>query len=129
MRVIWLFFILLFIGLNGFVYGQDNSKPKVKCEYLLYLPEDYSNQTDTFPLLIYLHGGSMCGDNLEKLKVYGLPKLIDSGNQYDFIIASPQCPSDTYWSRIDWFDSLYQELNSKYRIDKNRQYLDKRRWT
>jgi len=123
MKENWIYFVLLFIGINVYVYGQDNSNPKVKCDYLLYLPEDYSNKTDTFPLLIYLHGGLMRGDNLEKLKVYGLPKLIDSGNQYDFIIASPQCPNDTYWSKIDWFDNLYQDLTGKYRIDKDRIYV------
>jgi len=123
MKVNSLIFILIFLGLSSIVCGQNNSKPKIWCDYLLYLPENYSNQTDSFPLLIYLHGGSMRGDNLEKLKVYGLPKLIDSGNQYEFIIASPQCPNDTYWSRINWFDSLNHELNSKYRIDKNRIYV------
>jgi predicted peptidase len=123
MKVVWLYFILLMIGLVNNVYGQDDPKTKVKCNYLLYLPEDYLNQTDTFPLLIYLHGGSMRGDNLDKIKGYGLPKLIDNGNQYNLIIASPQCPNDTYWSKIDWFDNLYKELNGKYRIDKNRIYV------
>lgn len=41
----------------------------------------------------------------------------------EFIIASPQCPDNTYWSQIDWFDSLYKDLTSKYRIDMDRIYV------
>jgi predicted peptidase len=124
MRDKLLYFVFLFLGISSTIFAQvDNSKPKINCNYLLYLPQDYENQSDKFPLIIYLHGGSMRGDNLEKLKTYGLPKLIENGNQYYFIIVSPQCPENTYWSRINWFDSLYQEMNSKYRIDISRIYV------
>jgi predicted peptidase len=118
---ILLAFFVLGFKING--YSQVDTKPKVKCDYLSYLPKDYTNRTDSFPLIIYLHGGSQRGKDLNKLKGYGLPYLIDKGNDYDFIIASPQCPDNTYWSRIDWFDSLYQDLTSKYRIDMDRIYV------
>lgn len=117
-------YILMFIiCLYIFILPQENPKPKIKCNYLLYLPESYQNDTAAIPLLIYLHGGSHRGNDLNKLKGYGLPSLIDKGHNYNFIIASPQCPDTTYWSRVDWFDSLYNELTSKYRIDKNRVYV------
>lgn len=74
-------------------------------------------------MIIYLHGGSQRGKDLNKLKAYGLPYLIDKGNNYDFIIVSPQCPDNKYWTGINWFDSLYNDLNLKYRIDKNRIYV------
>ncbi len=118
--IILIFFIL---GFSIDIFSQINTKPKVKCNYLLYLPKDYNSHNDSFPLIIYLHGGSQRGKDLNKLKAYGLPYLIDKGNNYDFIIASPQCPDTTYWSRIDWLDSLYQDLTMKYRIDTNRVYV------
>jgi predicted peptidase len=52
-----------------------------------------------------------------------LPCLIDKGHSYDFIIASPQCLDNTYWSKINWFDSLYLDLSSKHWIDKRRIYV------
>jgi predicted peptidase len=119
----WILLVFFVLGFRINGYSQVDTKPKVKCDYLLYLPKDYTNQPDSFPLLIYLHGGSQRGKDLNKLKGYGLPYLIDKGNDYDFIIASPQCPDNTYWSRIDWFDSLYQDLTSKYRIDMDRIYV------
>jgi predicted peptidase len=118
-----IYLIVLFIGIGGCIYPQNSVKPKIKCNYLLYQPKEYSNGTDSLPLVIYLHGGSQRGSDLNKLKTYGLPYLIDKGHNYNFIIAMPQCPDTTYWSRINWFDLLYQELTSKYRIDKNRIYV------
>jgi predicted peptidase len=119
-QILIVFFVL---GFSINVYSQVDTKPKVECDYLLYQPKDYTNRNDSFPLIIYLHGGSQRGKDLNKLKGYGLPYLIDKGNDYNFIIASPQCPDNTYWSRIDWFGSLYQDLTSKYRIDMNRVYV------
>jgi predicted peptidase len=118
--------VILFFLIFGFsmdMFPQNDTKPKVKCDYLLYFPKDYKISNDSFPLIIYLHGGSQRGKDLDKLKAYGLPYLIDEGHNYDFIVASPQCPDNTYWSRIDWFDSLYVDLISRYRIDKNRIYV------
>jgi predicted peptidase len=123
MRIRLIYFIVFLIGLNTYVYSQSNTKPKITCNYLLYLPKDYVNRKDSFPLIIYLHGGSQRGKDLNKLKRYGLPYLIDKGNNYDFIIASPQCPDSLLWSRINWFEPLYQELRLKYRIDTHRIYV------
>jgi len=76
------------LGFGIDIFSQSNTKPKIKCDYLLYLPADYLNQNDSFPLIIYFHSGSQRGKNLNKLKGYGLPYLIDQGHTYNFIIAS-----------------------------------------
>ncbi|WP_229239410.1 carboxylesterase family protein [Emticicia agri] len=76
-----------------------------------------------YPLVIYLHGSSHRGNDLNKLKGYGLPYVIDKGKEFNFIVASPQCPGGKYWSTENWFDSLYAELTTKYRIDADRVYL------
>lgn len=98
-------------------------KLKVNYKYLTYLPKNYHTDTSTHPLVIYLHGGSQKGDNLEKLKIYGLPYLVDQGKEFDFVMVAPQCPEGRYWSTENWFDSLYNEITSNYRIDKSRVYV------
>lgn len=115
----------LLVGLSYNSYSQvDKSNKKiVQYDYMIYKPIDYSvNQQDSFPILIYLHGGSQRGKDLELLKGYGLPKLVEEGKDFDFIIVSPQCPTDRYWTTENWFDSLYHDLEAKYRIDKTRIY-------
>lgn len=105
----------------GYIHSQE--KIKADYNYLLYLPKDYSEQTKNYPLVIYLHGGSHTGNDLDKLKEYGLPYLVDIGNDFDFIIASPQCPSNKYWSSDEWFEPLYGKIVSEYRVDTNKVYL------
>jgi predicted peptidase len=51
-----------------------------------------------------------------------LPKLIDEGRNFDCIVVSPQCPIDKYWTTEHWFDSLYADLQVKYRIGTVRIY-------
>ena len=99
------------------------AKARKKYEYLLYLPKQYKADKKAYPLVIYLHGGGQKGNDLNKLKTYGLPQLVDQGREFNFIIASPQCPDDKFWSTDNWFDSLYAELTTKYRVDPKRVYL------
>lgn len=113
--------LLLFFNIRS--NAQTGSKPKANYPYLLYLPEEYSTKAANFPLVIYLGGGSQRGNDLNKLKSYGIPFYIEEGHTYPFIIASPQCPGDKYWTTENWFDSLYIDLTSKYRIDTTRIYV------
>lgn len=39
------------------------------------------------------------------------------------IMVAPQCTEGRYWSTKNWFDSLYNEVISNYRIDKSRVYV------
>ncbi|WP_233789461.1 alpha/beta hydrolase-fold protein [Sphingobacterium sp. HMA12] len=98
-------------------------KPKANYKHLTYLPKSYNTDKSKYPLVIYLHGGSQKGNNLEKLKIYGLPYLVDQRKEFDFIMVAPQCPEGKYWSTENWFDSLYDEVTSKYRVDKSRVYV------
>ena len=104
--------------------GGTVVKDNTAYRYLLYLPKDYNkNSPRKWPVMFYLHGKSRRGYNLEKLKTYGPPYLINRGWHFPFIIVSPQCPPDRIWSTDDWFPSLFQVLSNKYRIDINRVYL------
>ncbi|MBD0258032.1 MAG: prolyl oligopeptidase family serine peptidase [Cytophagales bacterium] len=118
-----LLFACLLLASSPCCQAQTGGKAKGKYEYLLYVPKDYSQQTHKYPLLIYLHGGSQRGNDLNKLKTYGLPHLVEQGREFPFIIASPQCPEGKYWSTEDWFDALYRELTAAYRIDKRSVYV------
>lgn len=98
-------------------------KQKVNYKHLTDLPKNYNTDTSKYPLVIYLHGGSQKGNDLEKLKIYGLPYLVDQGKDFDFVMVAPQCPEGRYWSTENCFDSLYNEVTANYRIDKSRVYV------
>jgi pimeloyl-ACP methyl ester carboxylesterase len=107
-----------------FNHGLNQNPQKVNYRFLSYLPKDYNSDTlKGWPLIIYLHGGSDRGNNLKKLYSQGIPDQIYRGREFPFIIISPQCPEHIRWSTENWFESLFNETKTKYRIDTDRVYL------
>lgn len=90
--------------------------------YLLYLPDNYDKMKSQWPLLIFLHGAGERGKDLEKVKLHGPPKLIESGTSFPFIVLSPQCPEGTWWE-VDRLIQLFETIIQKYYIDHERIYL------
>jgi predicted peptidase len=96
----------------------------VKCEYLLYLPEEYGRKEQKWPLMLFLHGAGERGDNLDLVKKHGPPKLVEQGKHFPFIIVSPQCPTGVWWpEKTDTLITLLDEIESKYAVDTSRVYL------
>ena len=94
---------------------------EVSSHYLLDLPKDYAEKTD-WPLVVYLHGYSESGNDLEMVKQNGPPKLVAEGKQFPFVVVSPQCPSGFYW-RGNVIMGLIDQIVENYSIDPNRIYL------
>ncbi len=107
-----------------FIHGLNQNPKNVDYQYLSYTPKDYNTDTlKTWPLIIYLHGGSDRGNDLKKLYSQGIPDQIYRGREFSFIVISPQCPEHIRWSTDNWFENFYTEIKAKYRIDTNRVYL------
>ncbi len=99
------------------------SEAPEELKFLLSLPEDYeADQKKTWPLMVFLHGAGERGDNLDLVKVHGPPKRIEAGDKFPFIVASPQCPLNDWWSDQPVLE-LIDYLESTYRVDKSRIYL------
>lgn len=76
--------------------------------------------------MLFLHGAGERGDDLDKVKVHGPPKLVAQGKSLPFIIASPQCPSGRSWSdpaAMQTLIALLDDLVEKYQVDESRVYL------
>ena len=49
-----------------------------------------------WPLLLFLHGLGECGNNeLERVKIHGPPKLVESRPDFPFVLVTPQFPPPT----------------------------------
>lgn len=90
--------------------------------YWLYTP---ANPTEQMPLIVYLHGGSGKGDDLNILtSVEGFPKYLQDGELGDVraYVVIPQCPR----SNKGWEESgeevypLIQTVVSQYMINKDK---------
>jgi predicted peptidase len=92
-------------------------------DYLLYLPKDYSaDPTKQWPLVLFLHGSGERGTNLMVVAKHGPPKLVAAGQQFPFILASPQCPEGQVWDDSALF-GLLDRLQSQLRVDPKRVYI------
>ena len=99
----------------------------VAINYLLYLPADYGKESKKrWPMILFLHGAGERGDNLDAVKKHGPPKLAAQGKDFPFIIASPQCPTDDWWTNLTMLDALtalLDDVAANYRVDSDRIYL------
>lgn len=101
---------------------EKEVKITLSANYLLYLPKDYNESEKNFPLVLFLHGAGERGNDLEKVKAHGLPKLINEGKDFPFIVVSPQCPERIFWN-TDILFALLDKIETEYRVDKNRIYI------
>lgn len=87
--------------------------------FWLYTPNGYTDTVDK-PLVIFLHGRSLCGNNLERVRRYGPLNALDMGMHIDAVVLAPQSPGawkpDKVWRVVDW-------VEQRYAIDTNRIYV------
>jgi predicted peptidase len=101
MKCLYLIFILIFFSVeSSFGQGKQRSKQIVSTtNYLLFLPEGYDQDSKKkWPLILFLHGASKRGKNINKVKEAGLPKIAEEEKNFPFIVVSPQCPEGQWWS-------------------------------
>ncbi len=85
------------------------------------VPHFVPSQPNLKPLVIFLHGRSLCGNNLNKLLRYGSIDAIKKGREIDAYVIAPQNPG-TFWKPenimtiVDW-------VSERYPIDTNRIYV------
>ena len=97
---------------------------KVKYKYLISVPENYDKEPGKkWPVIFYLHGRHASGTTLKSIERYGLPYYLSIGKKMDFIVVSPQCPWGQNWASEDWFNPVYDEVATKFRVDDCRIYL------
>src|ERR1051325_11566863 len=92
-------------------------------KYLLYVPKEYKNTRKQYPVIMYLHDGSLRGEDVEKLRTMGLPALLETDKSFPFIVISPLCPAGEIWTDTDMLIGIMDEISSKYRVDAGRVYL------
>lgn len=115
--------ILLLLTINLAMSQQTEQSMTIELKYLVYLPGDYNSSEETkWPLILFLHGASERGDNLELVKRHGPPKLAEEGKEFRFIIVSPQCPEGQWWS-TELLNRLMDNITGEYRVDEDRIYL------
>lgn len=101
--------------------------------YLEYLPQGYNSNTNKYPVVISLHGikerGTTSTDpatlkaSVAKVANVGLPKYVKYGQQYPFILISPQLKSSYGTWPANYVIDVVNHVKKDLRIDESRIYL------
>ncbi|WP_025125090.1 carboxylesterase family protein [Myroides odoratimimus] len=73
------------------------------------------------PLIIFLHGRSLSGTNIDRVKRYGALKGIEKGLDIPAYLVAPQLPSGPW--NADKVDEIVSYMIANYNIDESRIYV------
>ena len=90
-------------------------------DFWLYTPENSDSVKSEKPLVIFLHGRSLCGNDLNKVRRYGSIDAVERGRKIDAFILAPQNPGES-WKPSKILD-LLNWTKERYAIDTSRVYV------
>ncbi|MBQ5438757.1 MAG: phospholipase, partial [Bacteroidales bacterium] len=85
--------------------------------FLLYLPAGADTCSTPLPTVLFLHGKSLCGDDLNDVLRYGTVDAIRRGLPLDAVVIAPQT-SVVGWE-AEKLDHVVEFVNRKFPCDTN----------
>jgi predicted peptidase len=95
---------------------------KATLRFLLFLPQGYERSEQRWPLLLFLHGSGERGEDLDRVKVHGPPKIVQTRKDFPFVVVSPQISEGRKWDS-DELLALLDRLTPQLKIDPDRVYV------
>jgi predicted peptidase len=120
MKKLAILVVLLFSFSN--VYSQLQAiKNQADYQFLLHLPADSILKSKP-PVLIFLHGRSLSGTNLDLVKKYGVIHEIEKGRKVPAIVVAPQVMAGKSWEP-EKIMSVLKFVQRNFDTDTNRVYV------
>lgn len=110
--------MLLSVGLSAQQLTACRDSVSDGYDFWLYTPHDDASEPK--PLILFLHGKSLCGSNLSKVLQYGTIDAIAKGRQVDAFVIAPQTQGS--WSPRK-LNNVYEWVVAHYPVDTNRFYV------
>ena len=89
--------------------------------FWVYSPEEYETDKHQLPLIVFLHGASLCGNNLQKVRRYGVLDAIDKGLDMPMFVLAPQNSGGAWNPRK--INDLIEWMKQNYAIDSTRIFV------
>lgn len=89
--------------------------------FWVYTPEDYEPGGHPLPLVVFLHGRSLCGNDLNKVRRYGVLDAIEKGKIVPAFVLAPQNPGGPW--KPEKLYALLEWMEANYPIDATRIYV------
>jgi len=90
-------------------------------DFWVYTPEDYYYTQESTPVIIFLHGASLCGRNLNRVRRYGPLDAIVKGRQIPALVIVPQNPGGSW--NPDKINDVLEWTKKNYPVDSTRVYV------
>lgn len=116
------FFIAL-LFFTHLTFAQQILEVRNKADYpfLLSLPEQAVLDSIP-PIIIFLHGRSLSGKNLDLVRKYGVIDAVERGRKVSAIVIAPQVNSGSSWEPSKILSTL-EYVQENYKTDTNRVYV------
>lgn len=93
---------------NSFLYKGKS------IQYMLIFPANYTKTENQWPLIFFLHGSSLRGENLDLVKEYGPTWIAEQRPDFPFVVLAPQCPEGDDWvNKLDILIALLDDVLKK----------------
>lgn len=93
-------------------------------DYLLSVPAAHDPDGEGVPVVLFLHGAGERGDDLDRVKAWGPPRMVDAGHDFGAIVVSPQCPAGSWWTdHLETLELLLDHIAATYNVDADRIYV------
>ena len=90
-------------------------------DFWVYTPQDYYYSLEATPVVIFLHGRSLCGRNLSRVRRYGPLDAIVKGRQIEALVIVPQNTGGA-WDP-DKINDVLEWTKRHYAMDSTRVYV------
>ena len=90
-------------------------------DFWLYVPSDYSETFDKTPVIIFLHGASLCGSDMNRSRRYGPLHALKMGRDIRAMIITPQNPGGAWNPRK--INNILEWVEDNYPMDDSRVYV------
>ena len=90
-------------------------------QFWVYAPEEYCIEPEPIPMVVFLHGASLRGRDLEKVRKYGPLQAINMGRPIPALILAPQNPSGSWDPKK--IDDVVEWTKAHYQVDASRIYV------
>lgn len=113
-------YIVFFILTSAFGFSQLKTiKNKTTYPFWINVPEKES--TEKQPVLIFLHGKSLSGTDLNRVRRYGVLRAMDKGRKIPAIVVAPQVAKGNW--NPDKVLEVLDYVKKNYNVDESRIYV------
>ena len=105
----------------GKVAAMRNKVPD-SYNFWLYAPNEYYEYPDDlFPVIIFLHGQSLCGNDMMRSRKYGVLDAISMGRHVEAMVINPQNPGGSW--NPEKINRILDWVIENYRVDPCKVYV------